>query len=61
MHFLCYYKNVVGLGNVCIAEYAFMYPYKRSYLQVRSTLVKQKVCALTQSCKSTNTVMTLTY
>ena len=33
-------KMIVGVGNVCIAEYAFMYPYKRSYLQVRSTLVK---------------------
>ena len=61
MHLLCYYKNVVGVRNVCIAEYAFMYPYNGGYLQVRSTLVKQKVCALTQSCKSTKISMTLTY
>jgi len=26
-----------------------MYPYNGRYLQVRSTLVKRKVCALTQS------------
>ena len=54
-------KMIVGVENVCIAEYMSVYPYNRSYLQVRSTLVKQRVCALTQSCKSTIILMMLTY
>ena len=36
---------VGGWENVCIAEYTSMYPYNGS-LQVKSTLVKQKVESL---------------
>ena len=46
---------------MCIAEYTSVYQDNVSYLQVRSTLVKWRVCALTQSCKSTKILMTLTY